>query len=157
MSTTTLPNVTPAEVLAERVYHALAAEEGCPLAAAGDIPVIPEPGALTSFELDCRDWGIAYGLAHGIARGEDPFETNTSVAERALEAAKIAWARWGDSAIFTEEAFRKSRAGDRPKSMHDALKPLLDVYEGLYGPVGQKPDLPQELMDALDKLALETS
>ncbi len=128
MSTTTLPNVTPAEVLAERVYRTLLADDGCPLKASGDVPVTPEGEHLTVFELDCRDWGLVYGIAHGIARGEDAFEDNQSVADRALEAAKIAWTRWGNDAILTKEAFWKSRAGERPKDLAEAIKPLMDVY-----------------------------
>lgn len=42
---------------------------------------------LSTFELDLRDWGLVYGFALGIARCEDPFETNEQVAARAFEAA----------------------------------------------------------------------
>jgi hypothetical protein len=36
-------------------------------------------GDLTSEQLDARDWGVAYGVAIGIARGEDPYESFSSV------------------------------------------------------------------------------
>jgi hypothetical protein len=34
-----------------------------------------------------RDWGFVYGVALGIARGQDPYESSESVAARAFEAA----------------------------------------------------------------------
>lgn len=49
---------------------------------------------LSEWEQDLRDWGLVYGLAYGIARGEDPYEPAHKVAERALEAADVAWRRW---------------------------------------------------------------
>ena len=42
---------------------------------------------LSQREEDLREWGYAFGLAYGIARGEDPYEANGSVAERAYMAA----------------------------------------------------------------------
>jgi hypothetical protein len=46
------------------------------------------PGvAMKAEDLDLRDWGFYYGVAYGIARGENPYETNGSVAERAFDAA----------------------------------------------------------------------
>lgn len=51
--------------------------------------VISEPPAqdLNQREEDLREWGYVYGLAYGIARGEDPYEANQDVAERAYQAA----------------------------------------------------------------------
>lgn len=45
-------------------------------------------------ELDAADWGMVIGLAYGIARGEDPYETERSVTIRAEEAAREALTRW---------------------------------------------------------------
>jgi len=36
---------------------------------------------------DLREWGYLYGLAYGIARGENPYEPNAEAAERAYQAA----------------------------------------------------------------------
>ena len=44
--------------------------------------------------MDLRDWGMTFGLAYGIARGEDPYESNESVAQRALDAARMVWKGW---------------------------------------------------------------
>ncbi len=151
MSTTTLSSA-----LAERVHAAMAAEDSSALDHGGTYPTKPDEAYLSTFELDCREWGIMYGFAYGIARGEDPYESVQSVGERALEAATEAWKRYGNDDVLTGAAYWKSRAGDRPKDLAEAIKPLMDVYEGLYGSRGQKPDLPQELMDALDKLARES-
>jgi hypothetical protein len=56
----------------------------------------------TQWELDLRDWGVVYGLAVGIARCEEPFESIQSVTARALEAARVVyadqWDPWTGSA-----------------------------------------------------------
>ena len=100
--------------LAEKVYAALADDHGF-----GDfadayetVGAYPKTdgGYLTEFELDCRGWGLAVGIAYGIARGEDPYEGERSVCERALIAAREAYERFGGPEIFTAEAYMEDRA-----------------------------------------------
>jgi hypothetical protein len=93
--------------LTEKVYAALADDHGF-----GDFADAYETvGAyLTTFELDCRGWGLAVGIAYGIARGEDAYEPERSVCERALTAAREAYERFGGPGIFTDEAYREDRA-----------------------------------------------
>jgi hypothetical protein len=50
---------------------------------ASKVPGVPMEHA----DLDLRDWGFYYGVAYGIARGEDPYEPNGSAAKRAFDAA----------------------------------------------------------------------
>lgn len=107
--------------LTEKVYNALASDhgfgEGNLHAAKSRYPKHSDCG-LTSFELDCRDWGLAFGIAYGIARNEDPFELEESVCERSLTAARDAYARWAGSDIFTAEAYvsdRADRGSRRPR------------------------------------------
>ncbi len=99
--------------LTEKVYGALAADHGSGAwdvhRASARYPKHSGDG-LTSFELECRDWGLAFGIAYGIARGEDPFEPEERVCERAMTAARDAFARWGGSDIFTAEACAADRA-----------------------------------------------
>lgn len=83
MSTTTLT---------ERVYTALAAgEQHDALYAAAN------HDAQTEHELNLADWGMTLGIAYGIARGEDPYESPAGVIARAESAASEAWARWHGS------------------------------------------------------------
>lgn len=74
--------------LTDRVYAALAAEEH-------DALYIAAHAAETQTErdLDLIDWGMAVGIAFGIARGEDPYESPEAVIARAEQAASEAWAR----------------------------------------------------------------
>lgn len=85
-----------------------------PFEFAGTFPDKPEQQSFTSFELDCRDWGFAFGVAYGIARSEAPFESAYSIGERALEAAQAASLRWGNTRIFSMEAFKADRAEREP-------------------------------------------
>jgi hypothetical protein len=57
-------------------------------------PVLPAGESLGEFEYDLVDWGSLYGVAYGIARGEDPWESNADVAERAFDAAWAVWDSW---------------------------------------------------------------
>ena len=53
-------------------------------------PIAPgdaEAARLSELELDIGDWGFAYGVAWAVARGQDPQESDESVAARALDAA----------------------------------------------------------------------
>jgi hypothetical protein len=77
---------------------------------------------LTDFEADCRDWGFVFGLAYGIARGEEPYESDDSVCERAMTAAREVFSRFSKSDIFTEEAFLADRA-TRPDAREFVLGP----------------------------------
>jgi hypothetical protein len=71
-------------------------------------------GQLGQFEMDCRDWRMAFGVAYGIARGEDPYESQVSVCRRALDAARDAFTRWAGDDIFTvEEPAREPCAASR--------------------------------------------
>ncbi len=102
--------------LADRVYHSVAVDiDPGPLEHAHK----PITGA-TEFELDALDWGVMYGVAYGIARGEDPFEPGNAVENRALTAARQAWNRWADSTSMIEhqDQDRKERGepvGDIPE------------------------------------------
>ncbi len=61
---------------------------------------------LEEHEYVSREWGFTYGLAYGIARSEDPDESNESVARRARHAADemfddstfvaLTWIRWAE-------------------------------------------------------------
>jgi hypothetical protein len=70
---------------------------------------------LSEFESECRDWGFVYGLAYGMARGEDPYESTGSVSIRAMGAAIEAFKRWGGDDIFKADAFARDRAA-RPET-----------------------------------------
>jgi hypothetical protein len=85
-----------------------------------------DPG-LTEFEADCRDWGFVFGLAYGIARGEEPYESDDSVCDRAMTAAREVFSRFSKSDIFTEEAFLADRQR-RPDTRE--LTPGQDSGEG---------------------------
>ncbi len=70
---------------------------------ASDEPPPREDGFFATFELDLLDWGAIYGLAFGIARTEDPWESDEDVAERAITAARTVFYRWGDGFAGREE------------------------------------------------------
>jgi hypothetical protein len=65
---------------------------------------------LSTFEMDVRDWALVVGVAYGIARSEDPFESFESVADRALEAARAAYARWAGAPSDPPERDQEMRA-----------------------------------------------
>ena len=48
---------------------------------------------MSAYEMEVRDWGVYFGVAYGIARSEDPFESTDQVGERAFAAAEEAWTR----------------------------------------------------------------
>lgn len=105
--------------LAEKVYAAVADDHGFGefSDAYETVGAYPETdgGYLTDFELDLRSWGLMVGIAYGIARGEDAYEPERSVCERALTAAREAYERFGGPEIFTAEAYREDRA-KRPEA-----------------------------------------
>jgi hypothetical protein len=80
-----------------------------PVQAVSSYPRQREEG-LTDFELDCRDWGFVFGVAYGIARGEEPYESDNSVCERAMTAAREVFSRFSASDIFTHTAYDLDRS-----------------------------------------------
>jgi hypothetical protein len=95
--------------LTDRLYQVLAevgSDVGHPVNVMHRFPGVPEDEVLTAFELDCKDWGFVYGMAYGIARSEDPWEADGQAAERALVAARDAFARWGGTDIFSTASYR---------------------------------------------------
>lgn len=72
--------------LRERLRQALRAIDN----AGGDDCLAQRPPLdrpLSDVEEDCRDWGFALGLAVGMARAEEPYESLESVLGRAVRAA----------------------------------------------------------------------
>ena len=51
---------------------------------------------LCEWELDLRDWGIAFGMAWAIHRADDPFATTRDIGECAFNDGWAAYTRWGD-------------------------------------------------------------
>ncbi len=45
------------------------------------------PGPHPDRDLDIGAWGVTYGIAFGVARTENPFESDEEVGKRAMEAA----------------------------------------------------------------------
>lgn len=69
-----------------------------PISRCGERPAwVGERLPLTETEMDLRDWGCVYGIAFGLARSEEPCEPLEQVAERALDAAWLAYRDWGSS------------------------------------------------------------
>jgi hypothetical protein len=99
--------------LTEKVYAVLGQEQSHGEAALATANRYPKGDALTELDLDCRDWGFVFGFAYGIARGEDTYEPEASVLDRAEAAARDAYARWAGADIFTSEAYDKDRAERR--------------------------------------------
>lgn len=99
--------------LTDKVCTVLAAQAPAgfvdPVQAVSVYPRADEAG-LTEFEMDCRDWGFVFGVTYGIARGEEPYESDDSVCERAMMAAREAFARFSKADIFTADAFEKDRS-----------------------------------------------
>lgn len=125
------------ETIAERVYTVLSMDEGTngPLDHCHRPLLKTVGGSLGTFELDCIDWGLTYGIAYALARAEDPFERQESVAGRAEEAARIAYEGWG-SGVATIE---------RP-DMDKLTANLIKAYENADQ---EGPSLPRDLESAL--------
>ena len=51
-----------------------------PMQAVAIYPVTGNGGQLSGFEMDCRDWGFAFGVAYAIARGRIPSRATTASA-----------------------------------------------------------------------------
>jgi hypothetical protein len=127
--------------LADKVSTVLAAVAGSgfmdPVQTMSIYPRALEPG-LTAFESNCRDWGFTFGVAYGIARGEEPYESEDSVCERAMTAAREVFARFSQADIFTEQAFIADRdARPDPGTAAVPSRPAGDRY----GPIGAVGDI----------------
>jgi hypothetical protein len=126
--------------LADKVSTVLSAVAGSgfmdPVGTMSIYPRALDPG-LTAFEANCRDWGFTFGVAYGIARGEEPYESEDSVCERALTAAREVFARFSQADIFTEQAFVADRdARPDPETSAAPARAAGDRY-GSIGPVGE--------------------
>lgn len=117
--------------LAEKVYSVVAAEG---INYIDDRLRVLPGGRLGEFEQDLRDWGMVYGVALGIARTEDLWESLESVSERAQAAAL--------------EAFKRL-SGEFEEPMR-SIDPLVD--EVLIAYEVDKPGEYRELRDAVCKL-----
>lgn len=100
-------------------------------------PAAADLHPLSQWELDLRDWGAVYGVAFGIARTEEPFESIESVAARALNAARTVYAEWGGG------TFAPRNAGDVP----DAARAVLRAY------MDDGPKWTESLARAIDELS----
>lgn len=79
--------------LAEKVYGLLALEGfQDPQTFMG--PKAPKGEYFSELEQDLANWGLTFGMAYGIARGEDPYEDAQRVGERSLQAATEAYKRF---------------------------------------------------------------
>ena len=97
----------------------------------------PRGVELSEFERDLRDWGFVFGMAFAMARGEDPWETNQSVAERALMPAFAAYSDWSG----------EFRTPDRNALVSAVVKAYQNEDSRLHGKVSR------ELEDALIMLS----
>ena len=88
--------------LAEIVYQHLSKEPGLHGILSAALPPTQE-GYRTTHELDYADFALTVGVAYGIARGEDPYETGRSVKARVVEAAPIAFNRWGSWEVTLDQ------------------------------------------------------
>lgn len=90
--------------LAEKVWAILGYEAASghthPLERVWSGPVQPAAGGA----MDYGDWAFTFGVACGIARGEDPFETMESVIERAEAAAREVFVRYAGADVLADPA-----------------------------------------------------
>ncbi len=96
------------------------------------------PNGLSEFEADLLDWGCAYGIAFGLARAEEPCESNESVAKRALDAAKVAHGRYG-SIHERRDGLEEARRVVGAFAHHGATREMHDVLCDLQRAVGSVP------------------
>lgn len=59
-------------------------------------PVLDGEATLSEWELDLRDWVMAFGMAWMLYPAEDPFASVKDIGERAFGDGWAALARWGD-------------------------------------------------------------
>jgi hypothetical protein len=57
-------------------------------------PLLEGNPSLGEWELDLRDWGLAFGMAWMLHRAEDPFAKPADIGERAFKDGWAAWTRW---------------------------------------------------------------
>jgi hypothetical protein len=88
--------------LAERTYQCISRDVGALEAHSQALPD-HQRGDRTIHELDLSDFAVIAGVAYAIARGEDPFEPDGSVVERAGAAAALAHDRWGQWEVTYEQ------------------------------------------------------
>jgi hypothetical protein len=91
-----MSTATTAAEVAELAYkvHAVAVDEAVQRAMFAVMPGRNDSldwAFFSDFELDMNDWGLAFGVAFAIARGERPYAPAEDVAALALEAAKSAY------------------------------------------------------------------
>jgi len=53
----------------------------------------------TERDVDFIDWGLTFGAALGIARGEDPYESTDDVCARAMSAAREVVSYWAGESV----------------------------------------------------------
>lgn len=97
---------------------------------------------LGEYEQSLRAWGLMFGIAFGIARCEDPWESVESVAARAYEAA------WPKFLEFTAGGFEERQA-------NEAAREVVKVYRaGITNPT-TAPPMTDELATAIEALGSE--
>jgi uncharacterized BrkB/YihY/UPF0761 family membrane protein len=86
----------PEEPELERIVRIALADDTAHRGMWSALPGAPEevPSLLTGLECDLNDWGFAYGVAWAVAKTRYPFEPDTRVAERALEAARTVFGEY---------------------------------------------------------------
>ena len=89
---------------ARRVYDVLQKDDA--LAFPRQIPATADDATLSSFELDCLDWGIVLGMAFEIVRGD---RDDLDVRSEAQRVAEEVWRAWSDDRLFTSVAFLEDR------------------------------------------------
>ncbi len=114
--------------LEEKVYEMLVRDEGVGTESTVGRCQEWAPGGLSEFEMDLLDWGCAFGIAFGLARAEEPCESNVSVGQRALEAARAAHVRYAHGISERKDGLEEARRVvavfheyGAPREIHDAL------------------------------------
>lgn len=77
-------------------------------------------GHLGEFEMDCLDWGLAYGMAFALCReASPPWESHASVAQRAFHEAWSLWSDWS--------------GGFHERSIDDKVQAVVAAYQATGG------------------------
>jgi hypothetical protein len=108
--------VRSADELAEAVYQCISSEHDALDAFKKALPE-HQAGYRTLHELDFADFALTVGIAYGIARGEDPYESAESVTTRAAAAATTVWERVSDRDVTYEQ--------------DPAARPVPTIYPGV--------------------------
>ena len=104
---------------------------------------------LSKFEDDCRDWGLIYGIAFGMAKAEQGDGPNGLVADRAYRVARK---------CFTDYAGEiEDPAVVRERAVRDLIKHYTTAQErawkaGRYGKTAQM--MTEDLRDALSEFEI---